>query len=209
MALLELPQDFYEIYRQSIQRINQKSQWYGKLAERAFIHLSHARLSVDPSRLQRAVMTERKTFGIDEKFLPSVDMITSACEGLVSYDSLYNRFHLVHHTLQTYLDHQAADRSKDVQSNTAVKPTPKFNFGRSRGTGADDEVQPFYAKRLLDHVPSTLGDAQETGEEYRSTTLRFGTSGTFAKGDAKNDPTLERNMSWLFVSRGSRRLVES
>ncbi|RSL40354.1 hypothetical protein CEP54_016142 [Fusarium duplospermum] len=203
LVLRELPQDFYDIYAQSYQRIERKSKASRRLAEETLARLHAAGSLVYAPALQRGITGLQSGFGGGGTFVPSIDMMISVCEGLLSYDNSSKTLSLAHQTLEWYLD----QRNKTAQSNAADKPRPKFNFGG--GKRADDVVRPVTGNPFANPVARSRDDARETGEEYRSVAFSFGKKSTGLKADFKDDPTLGRNMSWSFVSCGSLRLGES
>ncbi|KAI8722515.1 hypothetical protein NCS52_00395500 [Fusarium sp. LHS14.1] len=203
LALLGLPLDPHGIYTQSYQRIERKSRESRRLAERALALLHARKCPEDACILQQGVMRFFLVGAKEQIFQPSIDMMTSLCEGLLSYDRCSGQFSLSHRTLEWYLDQKA----RDTQSSVVDKTRPKFIFGASGDKSTDDIVR-LVAATLTFNL-ATSGDVSgETKGETRSVDF-LGNKSTGVCPNAKNEPILERNMSWMFLSRGSYRLGES
>ncbi|KAL2689335.1 hypothetical protein Neosp_003388 [[Neocosmospora] mangrovei] len=206
LAFLDLPRGFCDIYGQSTKRIDQQSMTLRKLAKRVLACVAFARRPVSVLELQRAVADEPGTQEVDEMFFPSVNTIVSISEGLLSYDPESRELSLVHHTLQGYLEHQAAATSwfQDVApKNAANASIAGFNFTDFRSWGFGGVAQPFTANQLLGYVANGWDEARGSEKGRQNSDASFVGEANSVKIEAGSDTTLDRKMSWLLLSRGS------
>lgn len=205
LALLDLPRGFCDIYGQSTDRINRQSTTLRKLAKKVLACVAFARRPVNVLELRRAVADKPGTQDIDDILLPSVDTIVSISEGLLSYDPESRELSLVHHTLQRYLEHQAAVTGwlQDTPENVVNGPVAGFRFGDFRSWGFDGVAQPFTANQLLGYVANSWDEARGSEKGRQNSDASFVGEASSVKIEAGSDTALDRNMSWLLLSRRS------
>ncbi|RSL46940.1 hypothetical protein CEP53_010127 [Fusarium sp. AF-6] len=139
LVLLDIPRSFCDIYSRSTDRIDQQSTAFRKLAKKVLACIAFARRPVGALELQRAIAARPGAPELDERFFPSVDTMVSVSEGLLSYDPESRELSLAHHTLQGYLERQAAMTGwfQDDRENVTDSFIASFSFGDSRSWGFD------------------------------------------------------------------------
>ncbi|KAL5359318.1 hypothetical protein BJX96DRAFT_183666 [Aspergillus floccosus] len=89
-----------------------------ELARKVLSWLTHAKRLMSTAELQHAVAVEPGQLELNEKFIPTTDIIGSLCSGLVTIDTQSDVVRLVHYTTQEYFErtqkHWFPDAETDI-----------------------------------------------------------------------------------------------
>lgn len=75
------------------------------LARNVLIWITHAKRPLTTMELQHALSVKPNTSALDEKNIPDLDDMVSACAGLVRVDEESQTIHLAHNTTREYFEH--------------------------------------------------------------------------------------------------------
>ncbi|KAH6714367.1 hypothetical protein BKA61DRAFT_442366, partial [Leptodontidium sp. MPI-SDFR-AT-0119] len=104
LALENLPRGTDEIYNQAMIRIESQGGRFRDLAKKVLSWVFHAKRVLSTTELRHALAVKTGNPDLNEKFIPSTDMISSICAGLVTIDAKSDVVRLVHYTTQEYLE---------------------------------------------------------------------------------------------------------
>lgn len=135
-----MPRELYELYRQTLERIQKQAGDDGVLGMRILSWITHAKrpLSVDELRYGLAVEynddddDEGKLKNFDEENLLSPGSLVDVCAGLVVIDSTSQIIRLVHFTTQEYFDKTRLHLFKDAELDIsrACLSYLSYDFGK-------------------------------------------------------------------------------
>lgn len=100
-ALQRLPRGLEvldQAYREAVTRIDSQPQGLSNLAKRVLSWITYAQRPLIIQELQHALAVETGDQELDETNLPSVDLMISACTGLITANPENNIIRLVHYT---------------------------------------------------------------------------------------------------------------
>src|SRR5277367_1697052 len=103
-ALQQLPKELDRTYDEALLRIQRQDCQRAKRAKQVLSWILHAARQLTVEEIQYALAVEPGDEDIDEEALPDVNILVSACAGLVSIDRKRNIIRLVHYTAQEYFE---------------------------------------------------------------------------------------------------------
>lgn len=118
-ALQSLPRELDETYKQALTRVQNQGGNVSVLAEKILCWVVHARRVLSIVELQHALAIQLGKSELDEKFIPSPEVIGSVCAGLVTIDKDSDTVRLVHYTAQAYFERSWAEFFPDAHTNLA------------------------------------------------------------------------------------------
>jgi len=119
-ALNQLPTGLGETYDAALSRIaRQQPLETVELALKTLLWITFAREQLEAGALQHALAVKESSTDIVEIDLPDLQVILSACAGLVAIESESGKIRLVHETTQQYLQHYFHNRKKDGDAEIA------------------------------------------------------------------------------------------
>ncbi|KAK1241851.1 hypothetical protein MKX07_007674 [Trichoderma sp. CBMAI-0711] len=89
-ALKKLPRGLDEMYERAMNRVESQGGGTRDLAKKILAWVIHARRALSPIELQHAVAVEPGTSELDPKYLPSLEVISTICAGLITIDNQSN-----------------------------------------------------------------------------------------------------------------------
>lgn len=108
-ALQGLPRELDETYKQAVTRIQSQGGNVSVLAENILCWVIHARRVLSIGEIRHALAIQLGKLELDDKFIPSAEMIGSVCAGLVTIDKGSDTVRLVHYTAQVYFERAWAE----------------------------------------------------------------------------------------------------
>ncbi|KAK0716323.1 hypothetical protein B0H67DRAFT_515985, partial [Lasiosphaeris hirsuta] len=129
LALEKLPQGADEIYDQAMARIQGQRSGSRELALKVLSFVVHAKRVLSSTELRHAVAVEAGQPKLDDKFIPSLDIISSICGGLITTDSQSDIVRLVHYTTQEYFDNSKHSLFPEAEADIAAICTTYLSFG--------------------------------------------------------------------------------
>ncbi|KAH0591720.1 hypothetical protein MHUMG1_10550 [Metarhizium humberi] len=145
-TLQNLPRELDEIYRQAVTRVQSQGGNISVLAEQILCWVVHARGVLSVVELQHALAIQLGKLELDEKFIPSAEVIGSVCAGLVTIDKDSDAVRLVHYTAQAYFERSWAEFFQDAHTNLAKLCLTYVSF--SVFDGGFCETNEEYQRRL-------------------------------------------------------------
>ncbi|KAJ7444183.1 ankyrin repeat domain-containing protein [Mycena latifolia] len=103
-ALQHLPKDLQHTYDEAMERINHQTEEDRQLGILALTWVSNAKRPLSVAELQEALAIEPELSFLDTDNLLDMDIILSACAGLMIVDDTVSVVRLIHYTTQDYLD---------------------------------------------------------------------------------------------------------
>ncbi|KJK95155.1 hypothetical protein H633G_00958 [Metarhizium anisopliae BRIP 53284] len=135
-----------EIYRQAVTKVQSQGGNISVLAEQILCWVVHARGVLSVVELQHALAIQLGKLELDEKFIPSAEVIGSVCAGLVTIDKDSDAVRLVHYTAQAYFERSWAEFFQDAHTNLAKLCLTYVSF--SVFDGGFCETNEEYQRRL-------------------------------------------------------------
>jgi hypothetical protein len=115
-ALQHLPKDLQETYDEAMQRIDHQSSEDRELALLALTWVANAKRPLSVSELREALAIELESTSLDVDNFLDIDIILSACVGLIIVDDTVSVVCLIHYTTQEYFDNIQPDRFPFAQT---------------------------------------------------------------------------------------------
>ncbi|KAJ7483667.1 ankyrin repeat domain-containing protein [Mycena latifolia] len=109
-ALQHLPKDLQHTYDEAMERINHQTEEDRKLGILALTWVSNAKRLLSVAELREALAIEPESSFLDTDNLLDMDIILSACAGLMIVDDTVSVIRLIHYTTQDYLDSIRSER---------------------------------------------------------------------------------------------------
>ncbi|KAJ7483657.1 hypothetical protein FB451DRAFT_1170245 [Mycena latifolia] len=103
-ALQHLPKDLQHTYDEAMERINHQTEEDRQMGMLALTWVSNAKRPLSVAELQEALAIEPDSTFLDVDNLLDMDIILSACAGLMIVDDTVSVVRLIHYTTQDYLD---------------------------------------------------------------------------------------------------------
>ncbi|KAJ7444224.1 ankyrin repeat domain-containing protein [Mycena latifolia] len=103
-ALQHLPKDLQHTYDEAMERINHQNEEDRQLGLLALTWVANAKRPLSAAELREALAIEPESTFLDEDNLLGMDIILSACAGLMTVDDTVSVVRLIHYTTQDYLD---------------------------------------------------------------------------------------------------------
>ena len=103
-SLNALPTGVYDIYKEEMVRISEKSEEDNILAQRAFSYIFCAKRPLHVEELRHALAVEANDIVLDEEAFVESETLLNASSGLIRIDDVSNTIGLVHYTLKEYLE---------------------------------------------------------------------------------------------------------
>ncbi|KAJ7483613.1 ankyrin repeat domain-containing protein [Mycena latifolia] len=103
-ALQHLPKDLQHTYDEAMERINHQTEEDRQLGLLALTWVANAKRPLSVAELQEALAIEPDSTFLDVDNLLDMDIILSACAGLMIVDDTVSVVRLIHYTTQDYLD---------------------------------------------------------------------------------------------------------
>ncbi|KAL7815650.1 hypothetical protein V8C26DRAFT_429458 [Trichoderma gracile] len=103
-ALQRLPRGLDEMYKRAMIRVESQGGGTRDLAKKIIAWIINGRRALSPTELQHAVAVEPGMSEMNWKFVPSIDVISTICAGLITIDQQSNVVRLVHYTTQEYFE---------------------------------------------------------------------------------------------------------
>ncbi|KAJ7487066.1 ankyrin repeat domain-containing protein [Mycena latifolia] len=103
-ALQHLPKDLQHTYDEAMQRINHQTEEDRQLGMLALTWVANAKRPLSVAELREALAIEPESTCLDTDNLLDMDIILSACAGLIIVDEAVSVVRLIHYTTQDYLD---------------------------------------------------------------------------------------------------------
>ncbi|PTB81794.1 purine and uridine phosphorylase [Trichoderma longibrachiatum ATCC 18648] len=148
LALKKLPKGLDEMYNKAMTRVESQGGGAGNLAKKILAWVLHAKETLSIRELQHAAAIEPGMSEMDWKFVPSVDVMSTICGGLITIDFQSNAVRLVHYTTQEYLERTQGVWSLH-QTNIATACITYLSFSAfNSGYCPTDEA---LARRLREH----------------------------------------------------------
>ncbi|KAH9208498.1 nucleoside phosphorylase domain-containing protein [Leptodontidium sp. 2 PMI_412] len=175
-ALQNLSRGTDEIYKQALIRIESQGGRFRDLAKKVLSWVVHAKRVLSTTELQHALAVKPGEPELNEKFIPSTDIIGSICAGLVTIDAKSDVVRLIHYTTQEYLEQTHNIWFPEAESAIATICVTYLSFSAFE-TGyckTDDEFEerlqlnPVYdyaAHNWGHHARQALTLGQELGQE--------------------------------------------
>ncbi|KAJ7435630.1 hypothetical protein FB451DRAFT_1379315 [Mycena latifolia] len=109
-ALRHLPKDLQHTYNEAMERINHQTEEDRQMGMLALTWVASAKRPLSAAELQEALAIEPESSFLDEDNLLDMDIILSACAGLMIVDDTVSVVRLIHYTTQDYLDSIRSER---------------------------------------------------------------------------------------------------
>lgn len=93
-----------DIYTRAMKNIEIQEEGNRALAKRTLAWVVHAKRPLAAAELQHALSTLAGNSKLDREDLPDLDVLQSACAGLITIEGHYDVIRLVHHTTQQYFE---------------------------------------------------------------------------------------------------------
>ncbi|KAJ7483684.1 ankyrin repeat domain-containing protein [Mycena latifolia] len=103
-ALQHLPEGLQQTYDEAMERINYQTEEDRELGLLALTWVANAKRPLSAAELQEALAIEPESTFLDRDNLLDMDIILSACAGLIIVDEAVSVIRLIHYTTQDYLD---------------------------------------------------------------------------------------------------------
>ncbi|KAJ7435622.1 ankyrin repeat domain-containing protein [Mycena latifolia] len=103
-ALQHLPKDLQHTYDEAMERINYQTEEDRQLGMCALSWVANAKRPLSVAELREALAVEADSTFLDVDNLLDMDIILSACAGLIIVDEAVSVVRLIHYTTQDYLD---------------------------------------------------------------------------------------------------------
>ncbi|KAJ7444220.1 ankyrin repeat domain-containing protein [Mycena latifolia] len=103
-ALQHLPEGLQQTYDEAMERINYQTKEDRELGLLALTWVANAKQPLSAAELQEALAIEPESTFLDRDNLLDMDIILSACAGLIILDEAVSVIRLIHYTTQDYLD---------------------------------------------------------------------------------------------------------
>ncbi|KAJ7444177.1 ankyrin repeat domain-containing protein [Mycena latifolia] len=103
-ALQHLPKDLQHTYDDAMERINHQTEEDRQLGMLALTWVANAKRPLSVAELREALSIEPESSFLDMDNLLDVDIILSACAGLIIVEEAVSVVRLIHYTTQDYLD---------------------------------------------------------------------------------------------------------
>ncbi|KAH0499652.1 hypothetical protein TgHK011_006829 [Trichoderma gracile] len=104
LALKRLPRSLDEMYERAMIRVENQGGGTRDLAKKILAWVINARRALSPTELQHAAAVEPGMSEMNWKFVPSIDVISTICAGLITIDHQSNAVRLVHYTTKEYFE---------------------------------------------------------------------------------------------------------
>ncbi|KAJ7476790.1 hypothetical protein FB451DRAFT_1366381 [Mycena latifolia] len=109
-ALQHMPKDLQHTYDEAMERIGHQTEEDRQLGLLALTWVANAKRPLSVAELQEALAIEPESTFLDMDNLLDVDIILSACAGLIIVDDSVAVVRLIHYTTQDYLDSIQSER---------------------------------------------------------------------------------------------------
>ncbi|KAJ7445419.1 ankyrin repeat-containing domain protein [Mycena latifolia] len=153
-ALNHLPKDLEHTYNEAMQRVDQQNEDDRQLAHLALTWVAYAKHPLSVGELQEALAIEPQATALDPDNLLDIDIVLSACTGLIIVDEAASIVRLVHYTTQNYLE--TSGRFSNAQTkilSTCLTYLAMEEFLHLPVTESDSVLRTlFYGKRAKDLV---------------------------------------------------------
>ncbi|KAJ7483618.1 ankyrin repeat-containing domain protein [Mycena latifolia] len=103
-ALQHLPKDLQHTYDEAMEQINHQTEEDRQLGLLALTWVANTKRPLSVAELQEALAIEPDSTFLDVDNLPDMDIILSACAGLMIVDDTVSVVRLIHYTTQDYFD---------------------------------------------------------------------------------------------------------
>ncbi|KAJ7831048.1 hypothetical protein B0H14DRAFT_2592952 [Mycena olivaceomarginata] len=127
-AVHQLPQDLKQTYHDAMHRIDQQNQEDQELALLALLWVAHAKWPLSVGEVQEALTIEPETTILYPDKVPDIEIIVSACVGLIVVDDTASVVRLIHYTTQDYLDTFQKDRFPDAHTKIVSRSLTYLSF---------------------------------------------------------------------------------
>ncbi|KAJ7444207.1 hypothetical protein FB451DRAFT_77255 [Mycena latifolia] len=109
-TLQHLPKDLKHTYDEAMERINHQTEEDRQMGMLALTWVANAKRPLSAAELQEALAIEPELSFLDTDNLLDMDIILSACAGLMIVDDTVSVVRLIHYTTQDYLDSIQSER---------------------------------------------------------------------------------------------------
>ncbi|KAL7804902.1 ankyrin repeat-containing domain protein [Trichoderma aethiopicum] len=192
LALQKLPQGIDEMYDKAMTRVESQGGGTGTLAKKILAWVIHAKRSLSPTELQHAVAVESGTSELNRKFLPSIDVMSTICGGLITIDFESDAVRLVHYTTQQYFERTQGGWSLH-QTDIATACITYLSF--STFESGYCPTQEAFGRRLREH-PLYYYAARHWGHHSCESLACFESAMEFLRCKAKVEAASQALMAW-------------